>query len=100
MSFLEFAVDILNYVIHKKMIGKGVYSTIWEATNTEDPDNKYVAKIAPKKKSQLIDEHYFNSLETLYNVQGHPNIIKLLNHHETNQIVTHNFGSRGSNCHN
>jgi len=42
-------------------------------------------KLRRKKKSKLIDEHYFNSIETLYHVQGHPNIIKLVNHHETNQ---------------
>jgi len=49
----DFAQDILNYIIHKKLVGKGVYSTIWEATDTDDPDNKYVAKIAPKKKISI-----------------------------------------------
>jgi len=81
---VEFAREVINYRIHKKMVGKGAYSTIWEATNAED-NKTYVAKISPKKKSQMVNEHYFNSVGSLYTVSDHPNIIKLHHHTETNQ---------------
>jgi serine/threonine protein kinase len=81
----DFSMDILNYRIHKKMVGKGEYSTIWEATSSEDPERRYAAKISPKKKNMMVNDHYYNSVDHIYMVHDHPNIIKLHHHTETNQ---------------
>ena len=66
--------QIKNYIIDRKRIGKGSFSTIYKGKNTKN-NNIYAIKeiIIDKNKNKNIIKREFNVLKKL----NHPNIIKL-----------------------